>query len=772
MTRSLRSLPVIWGLGALVLLLAFARSPEAWARDARPLYQSDPAKGLGPEWSKRDTVAGKRTVLGPLSNETITLRLDDLPEHSMLRVEYDLWMIAGESRQPVRANIAARLGDGRAIHSFGFTVMPSAGGGEPQMQLPTSGLSLEESGGASEVNGLGLKLENAESTSDVGWRLAFTIPHHEPSLELAFAASGFRPPMPAAWALGRVKVSAVSPTPLRLEGPEATQAFFDQLGSAAQIEHERAMWRIVADPASIPAVVDWAVATPDRDDKLINSLIVQLDDNDWKVREDATARLKDLSSVAEPLLREARKSPASLEAEVRLDDILSNIKQSVANSPRNRAQLRIVQALSLIQSVEAIEGLRRIEAAGSAEAVVTLARSAADRLTAGRIADLLERAAALESAGDDAAAVAILGDTESLAQRLKATPEQQASITGRRSRIEDRRQTRDRIEKLQAAALAAPDDRAARRALLRALLVEAGDIRQALKVADAAEDPSTKNLLALASGKPGDRSPEQAEELARGLLDLAEKAGPWGRLQLATEAAAVCDDALARPQLPDASVQTIQKSLDRAASVVAAVDPLAEPPGRWRLRQFPDAASIATNLKPLPEEFLGSQSERFGFLSTWYIIGPFPSPDRKELHTSFPPEKKVDLKATLTGSDRKRLTWTRITSSKPNITPPEVRENAVWYAYAEFDSPSDRPAAVLLGADDSGKVWLNDEKIWTSDPELKSWQLAEGNVPVKLKKGVNRLLFRLENGHMGTGFSVCVSDPPDAGGQPPTLPKN
>ena len=86
------------GLGAL--------QPVAVAGTAAPVapsgvkgvevYKSDFGKAAGAEWSKTTVTkspSGKHTFLGPFSNESITLSLGDLPEHSRVRLSFDLMII-------------------------------------------------------------------------------------------------------------------------------------------------------------------------------------------------------------------------------------------------------------------------------------------------------------------------------------------------------------------------------------------------------------------------------------------------------------------------------------------------------------------------------------------------------------------------------------------------------------------------------------------------------------------------------------------------------
>lgn len=51
---------------------------------------------VGTEWSRSDrsvTPAGQRGFLGPFGNESVTLAVDQLPEHTEIHIEFDLFIL-------------------------------------------------------------------------------------------------------------------------------------------------------------------------------------------------------------------------------------------------------------------------------------------------------------------------------------------------------------------------------------------------------------------------------------------------------------------------------------------------------------------------------------------------------------------------------------------------------------------------------------------------------------------------------------------------------
>jgi len=63
---------------------------------------------------------------------------------------------------------------------------------------------------------------------------------------------------------------------------------------------------------------------------------------------------------------------------------------------------------------------------------------------------------------------------------------------------------------------------------------------------------------------------------------------------------------------------------------------------------------------------------------------------------------------------------------------------------------------MAIGSDDQSKIWVNDQLIWQSVASHKAWNMAEGYRKVFFKKGRNRILCRLENGHLQMGVSLVI----------------
>ena len=159
------------------------------------------------------------------------------------------------------------------------------------------------------------------------------------------------------------------------------------------------------------------------------------------------------------------------------------------------------------------------------------------------------------------------------------------------------------------------------------------------------------------------------------------------------------------------------------------------------------------------------------YVSSWYVIGPFPNPNRINLRRKFPPESVVDLNATYAGKDGRVLkwqfmqtknrdqinSWGGVDHNAPELVPDKSEEYAIYYAYAEvfFDEECDR--WIAIGSDDRSDVWINGFHVWGSSNKLKGWKLNEDYRRVHFQKGRNRILLRCENGHWNVGWSLCIA---------------
>jgi hypothetical protein len=84
-------------------------------------------------------------------------------------------------------------------------------------------------------------------------------------------------------------------------------------------------------------------------------------------------------------------------------------------------------------------------------------------------------------------------------------------------------------------------------------------------------------------------------------------------------------------------------------------------------------------------------------------------------------------------------------------------ESAV-YAHVYVNSPTARPAKLLLGSDDGVKAWLNGVNVTTQDL-YQGWTADQFEIDVSLASGWNRLLLKISQGGGDYQFSARITDP-------------
>lgn len=170
-------------------------------------------------------------------------------------------------------------------------------------------------------------------------------------------------------------------------------------------------------------------------------------------------------------------------------------------------------------------------------------------------------------------------------------------------------------------------------------------------------------------------------------------------------------------------------------------------------------SKLGADFRPLPARKLMAREgpkPEWAYLDTWFIIGPFPNPDRAHLDKKFPPESAVDLDATYQGKDGRPLRWEFKQSNHMMIAPPATDRYAIWYGYTEVYADRPQERWVAFGSDDYSKAWLNGELVWASGKTPHRWIPDRGFRKLKFREGYNTLLVKLENAGGTTGYSVII----------------
>jgi putative membrane-bound dehydrogenase-like protein len=147
-------------------------------------------------------------------------------------------------------------------------------------------------------------------------------------------------------------------------------------------------------------------------------------------------------------------------------------------------------------------------------------------------------------------------------------------------------------------------------------------------------------------------------------------------------------------------------------------------------------------------------------LDFWHIAGPFDNGDGDAgMDVVYPPEKKIDLKATYAGKSGK-VAWRKVKPGDKGYV--DLRaflggdsNQVVSYLYREVESPADQKAEVLLGTDDCAKLWVNGKLVYTNRRHRAAVP-EQDKVKIRLKKGKNAVLLKINNGDGDHGFYLTI----------------
>jgi CubicO group peptidase (beta-lactamase class C family) len=162
-------------------------------------------------------------------------------------------------------------------------------------------------------------------------------------------------------------------------------------------------------------------------------------------------------------------------------------------------------------------------------------------------------------------------------------------------------------------------------------------------------------------------------------------------------------------------------------------------------------------------------------LRSWLVLGPIrvarageAAPDeaaqraafdKDDLPTHSSTAKIVPEEGQVFSPPDQPLKWQRLDSQTDVIDLGAVfgRENSVAYAFSEIEMPEARAVLFGVGSDDAIKVWLNGVLVhenWTA----RRTRLDDDILELKLKKGANRLLLKIQNRGGDWGFVVRPID--------------
>jgi putative membrane-bound dehydrogenase-like protein len=175
-----------------------------------------------------------------------------------------------------------------------------------------------------------------------------------------------------------------------------------------------------------------------------------------------------------------------------------------------------------------------------------------------------------------------------------------------------------------------------------------------------------------------------------------------------------------------------------------------------------DAADLLAYLESLKSSIV--QVGRFR------VVGPFNSADGRGIDTPFGPERRglaePDLTAQFQTLGGRSIGWDEVVAQRQQggLVVDQVKynqsqgfrgEHVTNYFLVYLDSAAQQPATLLVGSDDSVRVWLNGQVVHTYRGS-RAVQPGQDKVDVQLQSGRNVLVLKVENGNGPGGVSLAI----------------
>lgn len=200
---------------------------------------------------------------------------------------------------------------------------------------------------------------------------------------------------------------------------------------------------------------------------------------------------------------------------------------------------------------------------------------------------------------------------------------------------------------------------------------------------------------------------------------------------------------------PDFRRDAVQRLIVQAETARTANDKDAE---KKLLRQALGGATdddqvkaIVTPLREMGETI--DLQKHFGFVSNWYLIGPFDNMGLVGFDAVYPPEKELNLSGKYQGK-MGEVEWQPFSTADEYGTfdiakKTSPHKGAVTYATTTFISDKAREVEVRLGTPNAWKLWVNGEQVFARDEYHRGTFLDQYKVTAKLKPGSNTLLLKV-----------------------------
>ena len=150
---------------------------------------------------------------------------------------------------------------------------------------------------------------------------------------------------------------------------------------------------------------------------------------------------------------------------------------------------------------------------------------------------------------------------------------------------------------------------------------------------------------------------------------------------------------------------------------------------------------------------------------SWAIAGPFPAPNDKELDHDFGPEKAPFAITAKFNAAGQEIGWRTVRSSGNGYFDlaafhGPASPQSVSYLTRVIESPEDQDATIQLGTDDGCRLFVNGKLMFKHDRHEAATP-SRDSIQVKLNKGLNTMMLKINNGNNPHGFYFTIEGIPE-----------
>lgn len=142
-------------------------------------------------------------------------------------------------------------------------------------------------------------------------------------------------------------------------------------------------------------------------------------------------------------------------------------------------------------------------------------------------------------------------------------------------------------------------------------------------------------------------------------------------------------------------------------------------------------------------------------LGPWWVIFPFDNVDEKGFDTVYPPETEIDFDKEYIGKDGRKIGWYKTNRRGENVFSNVPEDDVTGYALTYLESDRDQNYLLSLGSDDTIKIWVNDELVFSKYVH-RPLRRADDVIQLPISKGRNKILVKITNGYGPWGFFADI----------------